>query len=118
MSISFDPGGIRRSEFESFYAKRLRVQKYSVIALAFETSPALKLPAKLYLAPQGSATYRELIRVMKVGRLGRGLRDLTKALENDPSYRLIAIGPYGNSDHLAGSNSPGLYAIWARLHGK
>ena len=56
MSISFDPGGIRRSEFESFYAKRLRVQKYSVIALAFETSPALKLPAKLYLAPQGSAT--------------------------------------------------------------
>jgi hypothetical protein len=117
-SISFDPGGIRRSELGSFYAQRLRARKYSVIALAFETRPALKIPGNLYLPPLGSTAYSELISVMRLGRLGRGLPYLTRALEQDPSYRLIAIGPYGNSDHSAGANTPGLYAIWVRVPGK
>jgi hypothetical protein len=115
MSISLDPAGMGRNEFGSFYAKRLHAQKYGVIALAFETRPAAMLPGSMRLPPRGSATYNELIRSVKAIRVWRGLPYLIQALERDPSYRLVAVGRYGNSDRLAGFRTPGLYAIWERV---
>jgi hypothetical protein len=112
MSIPLNPGGIPRNEFNSFYRDELRDQGYGLIALAFETRRAVNPPGNLRLSMWGNRIYHELISVMKVGQAGQGLPYFVTALEGDPSYRLVAIGPYGNGDSLAGSKSPGLYAIW------
>lgn len=109
---SLDPSGIHGKQLESFYAQQLRTQKYGVFALAFEPRPGRKLTGDLRLLRRGHLTGDELFRKSFRSVILRGLPYLAVALENDPSYRLVATGFYDSSDFLTGSSSDGFYAIW------
>ena len=115
VSPSLDPGGVGRNQLEPFYARRLRGQRYGIVALAFQERPGVNLSAGLRLLRQRRITSNELRRMVLLIRRERGLPYFIAALEKNLSYRLVAIGPYGNNDYLSGSRSPGFYVIWERM---
>jgi hypothetical protein len=43
-----------------------------------------------------------------------GLSALTLAIEQDPAYRLVAVGPYDSGVSYLGNNY-GVYAIWQKV---
>jgi len=111
---SLDPSDIYRNQLESFYAQQLRTQKYAIFALAFEARPNMKLTGDLRLLRQRRLTGNELRRNSLLSVFESGLPYLAVALENDPYYRLVGTGFYGNGDFLTSFRSDGFYAIWER----
>ncbi len=109
--MSLDPAsaGVPRSRWYSYYAGRLRSAGYGLIALFYARPAGLRLPASAVIG-QGDA-----IRI--AARLGGldalkvtepGAPVLTRALEHDKEFRLVAVGPYD------GVTLHGIYAIWLR----
>jgi hypothetical protein len=108
-AISLDPPGVPHSGWYSYYAGRLRTAGYGLIALFYERPPGMALPDG-GPAGQGDATRlgAELGRLAPMKVSEPGVPVLTRALEHDHEFRLVAIGPYDSV------SQDGIYAIWLR----
>lgn len=94
----------------SYYATQLRNGNYGLIALFYSTSfTSANLPASLLTSPQSARVSTELLGLVGINSGEPGLPALTQALEQDPAYRLLGVGPY-NSAH-----QHGVFAIWQRV---
>lgn len=108
-AMSLDPAGVPRSRWYSYYADRLRTDGYGLIALFYVR------PAGMALPPATSVSHGEAGRItVELSQLEPlkasepGVLVLTRALEHDREYRLVALGPYDSV------NQDGIYAIWLR----
>jgi hypothetical protein len=105
--LPLNPTGVPHRLWAEYYAAVLRHEDYGVIALFYATSfSSVKLPASLLLAPHGTHIYDDLLSLVGVNSGEPGLPALTVALEHDPAYKLVSVGPF-NSAHVSG-----IYAIW------
>lgn len=107
-ALQLNPVAVRQGVPSSYYSSQLKSGKYGVIALFYSTtlSSAPQLSSELLLSPPGISTNRKLLGLIGESSGESGLSALTLALENDPNYRRVAVGPY-NSAH-----DYGIYAIW------
>jgi hypothetical protein len=112
--LPLDPVAVPRDAWESYYAARLRKGNCEVIALFYATTfSSVKLPASILLSPHGPHIYQDLLGLVGVNSREPGLPALTLALEQDPAYRLVAVGPYDSGVSYLGYNY-GIYAIWQK----
>ena len=109
--FSLDPVTVSPSDWESYYNAQLNRGNYGVIALFYSTtfSSAPQLSSNLLLSPPSISTSRSLLAQVAKSSGEPGLSALTLALEKDPDYRRVAMGPY-NSAH-----DYGIYAIWQKV---
>jgi dolichyl-phosphate-mannose-protein mannosyltransferase len=116
IGLSLDPVFLRnRSAWPSYYRNGLRSHDYGVVALFYTTTfQTRQLPANILLSPGRPHIYNELLGLVGYNSGQPGLPELTLALEADPSYRLVAVGPYDSGASLTGY-SYGLYAIWRKV---
>ncbi len=114
-AMSLDPTstrGVPRDRWYSYFAAKLRTTGYGLIALFYRRRPGMRLPASTVIGAGDVARIGA-----ELGRLGAmkaaepGVPALTRALERDHEFRLVAVGPY-NSD-----TQDGIYAIWLREPG-
>ena len=110
--IPFSPPSLSPGSANAFYSKLLRETDYGAIAL-FYTTTLNELPGNMVLSPADSIAREQLLTVVASDTGSafvpmRGLPGLTRALENDPSYRLVAVGPYSSK------TTQGIYAIWQK----
>jgi hypothetical protein len=112
-ALSLDPASVRQSAWESYYAGKLQSGKFGVIALFYSTtfSSAPGLPGNLLLPPRVSNISQELLGLVADNSGEPGLTALTLAVEDDPNYSLVVVGPY-DSD-----TDNGVYAIWQEKAG-
>jgi len=68
----------------------------------------------MLLSPDRPHISQALLGLVGVNSGEPGLPDLTQALQRDPAYRLVAVGPYDSGVGYIGY-SHGLYAIWQRV---
>ncbi len=109
--MSLDPAstGVPHSRWYSYYADRLRSAGYGLIALFYARPAGMSLPGSTAVG-QGEAARI----AARLGRLDAmkvtepGVPALTRALEHDKEFRLVAVGPYD------GVTLHGIYAIWLR----
>ena len=107
--MSLDPPGVPRSRWHSYFADRLAGAGFGLIALFYDRPPGMTLPAGTSVAPRDAARIAaELARLRPLKASEPGVPVLTKALEHDRQFRLVAVGPYDSI------NSDGIYAIWLR----
>ncbi len=107
--LPLDPVAVRRSAWPSYYAARLRDGNYGVIALFYATNfSSVKLPGTILLSPSRPHIYEELLGLVGANSGEPGLPALTRALEQDPAYRLVSVGPFDSA------HSYGIYAIWQK----
>ncbi len=112
--LPLDPGTVPRSAWASYYAAGLRNGNYGVIALFYTTTfSSVKLPPSILLSPRGRHIYQDLLGLVGVNSRQPGLPALTLALEQDPAYRLVAVGPYDSGVSYLGYDY-GIYAIWQK----
>jgi hypothetical protein len=111
-----DPSTIRRSAWPAYYRATLRRKNYSLIALFYPTAfQTRELSASILLSPHQGQIYQQLLSLVASNYLGEpGLSPLTVAIEQDPSYRLVAVGPWDGGGTATGQSS-GLYAIWRKV---
>jgi hypothetical protein len=109
--LSLDPVKVPPSDWESYYSNQLRRGNYGVVVLFYSTtfSSGPQLSLQLLLSPPGTGANRELLGLVGESSGKPGLPALTLALEKDPAYRRVAVGPY-NSAH-----EYGIYAIWQKV---
>jgi putative flippase GtrA/glycosyltransferase involved in cell wall biosynthesis len=81
---------------------------YGFFSLFYPTSSAAPAILDSLVAGQSSATDQALLELAEAYPSQPGLLALTKALESDPSYKLVAVGPY-DSRYLTEA-----YAIWKK----
>ena len=108
-ALSLNPVSAPRSVWSSYYLALLRRGNYGVIALFYATtfSSGPDLPGSMLLSPpHGRRTNQDLLGLVGDNAGEPGLRALTLALEDDPDYRLAAIGPYDSAQDNE------FYAIW------
>ncbi len=107
--MSLDPPGVPRSRWHSYFANRLRTAGYGLIALFYTRPARMSLQAGTSVAP-ADATRRtaELAGLEPLKPSEPGVPALTRALEHDPEFRLVAVGPYDSA------KTNGIYAIWLR----
>jgi hypothetical protein len=110
-ALALDPVTVARDRLEAYYVSQLNSGRYGVIALFYSTtfSSAPELPKDLLLSPTGSQVNQALLRLVGDGSRQRGLPALTLALETDPDYRLVALGPYNSARNYS------TYAIWQKV---
>lgn len=109
--LSVDPAPVPRSGWTAYYRSRLAAAGYGVIALFYACPAGMTLPASLARGvPPGSPVLAELLRLRNLKASEPGVPALTRALERDPGYRLVAAGPYDSDVQH------GVFAIW-RLAG-
>jgi hypothetical protein len=107
--LSLEPGRVPRSRWYEFYADHVAAARFSLIALFYaapQSGPALRA-GTASVAP-GGPVYAELARLKNYKLNEVGVPALTRVLEHDRAYRLVAVGPYDSPD------SGGIYAIWQR----
>lgn len=109
--LSLDPVKMPPGDLQSYYTTQLSRGNYGVVVLFYSTtfSSGPQLSLKLLLSPPGTSVNRELLGLVAESSGKPGLPALTLALENDPAYRRVAVGPY-NSAH-----EYGIYAIWQKV---
>jgi hypothetical protein len=113
-SMQLDPA-LPRHDWGTYYAARLRTQKFGVIVLLYRTTlSSVTLPGDMLLSPDRPHISQALLGLVGVNSGEPGLPDLTQALQRDPAYRLVAVGPYDSGVGYIGY-SHGLYAIWQRV---
>jgi 4-amino-4-deoxy-L-arabinose transferase-like glycosyltransferase len=107
--MSLDPPGLPRSRWYGYFATRLRTAGYGLIALFYARPARMSLQARTSVA-QGDAARisAELAGLEPLKDSEPGVPVLTRALEHDREFRLVAIGPYDST------LQDGLYAIWLR----
>jgi putative flippase GtrA len=113
-SLSVGPATVPPSAWTSYYASQLASENYGVIALFYATTfSSAKLPGSILISSHGNRTYQELLSLVGDNSGEPGLPALTLALEIDPEYRLVAVGPY-NTSYISGTRAYGIYAIWQK----
>lgn len=107
--LSLDPGRVPRSRWYRFYVTHVAEGGFSLIAL-FYTAPRSgpELPAGAVTGAPSRAAEAELTRLKNYKLNEAGVPTLTRVLEHDRTYRLVAVGPYDSPD------IKGVYAIWQR----
>jgi hypothetical protein len=105
--LQLNPRGVNRARWIPYYAGRLRASHAGVIAL-FYAAPVKQKRASggAWLAAHRGHMYGALRSLPNFQRSEPGVPALTRAIERDPGYRLVAVGPY---DSAAQS---GIFAIW------
>lgn len=109
--MTLDPAsaGVRRDRWYSYFATKLRTEGYGLIALFYARPGGMTLPASTVVATSDGARI-----AAELGRLGAmkatepGVPALTRALERNHDFRLVAVGPYDSV------TQDGIYAIWLR----
>lgn len=111
--MELDPANIQGDLLNSYYVQQLRQHNYGVIVLFYSTTFSFaKLPGKVILSPH-STTYSDLLNLVGANSHEPGLSSLTLTLEQDPHYRLVAVGPYDTRVSFTSYNY-GVYAIWQK----
>jgi hypothetical protein len=116
-ALALDPAGlptpVPRSGWARYYQHQLSVGHYGIIALFYNTTFASTsaLPGSILLSPHGGRTYDRLLNLVGSNSGALGLPTLTLALEKDPAYQLVGVGPY-DASNLSGSHNYGVFAIW------
>ena len=88
---------------------QLRTGAYGVIVLFYAASFSSQgLSRSMLLVRHGKDTYHLLLSLVGDNSGEPGLPTLTLALENDPNYRLVAVGPYDSALNYS------IYAIWQK----
>lgn len=119
-ALALDPAGlptpVPRSEWPAYYRRQLHSGNYGIIALFYNTTFASTsaLPGSILLTPRGSRTYDKLLNLVGSNSGALGLPALTLALEKDPAYQLVGVGPY-DASNLSGTHNYGVFAIWKRV---
>jgi hypothetical protein len=110
-ALQLNPAAVPQPALSSYYSSQLEGGNYGLVVLFYSTtfSSAPQLSSELLLSPPGVTTNRELLGLVGESSGESGLSALTLALENDPDYRRVAVGPY-NSAH-----EYGIYAIWLKV---
>jgi hypothetical protein len=110
--LPLDPSWLAPNSWTAYYSRLLRKVDYGAIAL-FYTTTIHGLPSEL-LVPSHDDIAREKLLELVASNTGsahtpmRGLAALTVALEADPQYRLVAVGPCDTN------TIQGIYAIWRK----
>jgi glycosyltransferase involved in cell wall biosynthesis len=108
--ITLNPSALRPGAWSAYYRSALGRGNYGIIALFYVTSfSSARLPGSMLVSPHSGRIYQELLGQVGVNSGEPGLPELTLALEQDPAYRLVAVGRY-DSAHV-----PGIYAIWQKI---
>jgi hypothetical protein len=109
-SPSLNPVAIPPSAWNSYYRAQLHRGDYGLVALFYGTtfSSAPDLPGKVILRPPGDSANEKLLSLVGDDPAEPGLSALTQALQDDPDYNFIGIGPYDSA------STNGIYAIWQR----
>ncbi len=119
-ALALDPAGLPSpvppGQWPQYYRKQLRTGNYGIIALFYDTTFASTsaLPGSILLARHGGRTYDSLLNLVGSNSDALGLPTLTLALEKDPAYKLVAVGPYDESS-TPGTYDYGVFAIWKRV---
>lgn len=119
-ALALDPAGlptpVPKSQWPRYYKHQLSTGNYGIITLFYNTTFASTsaLPGSILLAPHGGRTYTTLLNLVGTNSGALGLPALTLALEKDPAYQLVAVGPYDESS-LSGTHDYGVFAIWRRV---
>jgi hypothetical protein len=107
-AMSLDPP-VPRSRWYSYFATNLRTAGYGLITLFYAEPPGMRLPSNPMVGPAEAARLgSELGRMTSMKASEPGVATLTRALEHDSDFRLVAIGPYDSAVQ------DGIYAIWLR----
>src|SRR5262245_61003690 len=105
--MSLDPPGVPRDRLYAYFAHRLRTAGYGLIALFYDRPAGMALPAGPSVAPADAAHIAAQLGDLEPLKPNEpGVPVLTRALANDPDFRLVAVGPYDSS------RKNGIYAIW------
>lgn len=113
--LELDPANVHQGSLSAYYALQLRTHNYGAIALFYQTTfSSAKLPGALILSPHRSGTYDQLLSLVGSNSHEPGLSSLTLALEQDPQYQLVTVGPYNTHISFTGYYY-GVYAIWQRV---
>jgi hypothetical protein len=107
--------GTPRSVADAYYARALQRFDFGTVALFYTTSLS-GLPRAMVLSSHEGLAQSQLLRVVadNTGSAGHPvawLPALTVAMEHDPRYRLVAVGPYDSG------TTANTYAIWKRVSG-
>jgi putative flippase GtrA/glycosyltransferase involved in cell wall biosynthesis/4-amino-4-deoxy-L-arabinose transferase-like glycosyltransferase len=111
-SVPPSPAGLSSSERDAYYLRFLQRANFGAIAL-FYTTTLHGLPTRM-VVPSSRALAREALLNVVASNTGSAgdpmawLPAFTIALENDPAYRLVSIGPYDTS------TTANIYAIWQK----
>lgn len=109
-TLSLDPVKMPADTWESYYVSQLRTGAYGVIALFYAASFSSQgLPRSMLLIRHGKNTYHLLLSLVGDNSGEPGLPALTLALENNPNYRLVAVGRYDSALNYS------IYAIWQKV---
>jgi hypothetical protein len=113
--LPLDPVAVPRDAWEPYYAAQLRSGNCQVITLLYATTfSSVKLPGTILLSPRTHHVYLDLLGLVGINSHEPGLSALTLAIEQDPAYRLVAVGPYDSGVSYLGNNY-GVYAIWQKV---
>ena len=112
---SLDPATVSPQAREPYYEAQLKSGNYGTIALFYSTTFApMRLTKRILLPQSTSATYQALLGLVGTNSREPGLPALTEALEKDPEYYLVTVGPYDTSN-ISGTHNYGVYAIWQKV---
>ena len=107
-AMSLDPPG-PRSRWYAYFATRLRTAGFGLITLFYEKPPGMRLPPEVMVSAGDAARLGA-----QLGHLGAmkasepGVPALTRALEHDHEFALVAVGPYDSGVQDS------IYAIYLR----
>ncbi len=120
LALSLDPPSVYHSiapsGWPAFYEGGLANGKYSAVVLFFATSSdatAQRAEARIQ-SGDPAADYASLMHLHGLTAGQPGIGDLTTALFDDRTYRLVAVGPY-DMGTLFGNREYGLFAIWRKV---
>jgi hypothetical protein len=110
-TLSLDPLGVARGNWESYYADQLKSGNYGIIVLFYSTtfSSAPELTSELLFSPPGSGLKTGLLTLVGKASGEPGIPPFTLALEKDPEYSLVRSGSY------SGGHEYNVYAIWRKV---
>jgi Dolichyl-phosphate-mannose-protein mannosyltransferase len=107
--MSLDPPGLARNRWPSYFADRLRAAGFGLIALFYDRPAGMTVPADTRVAPRDAARIAaKLARLQPLNASEPGVPVLTRALQRDGEFRLVAVGHYDSV------KKDGIYAIWLR----
>ena len=107
--MSLDPPGVPRSRWYSYFASRVRTAGYGLIALFYARPAGMALPADNTVRPGEAARITAELGQLEAMKVSEpGVPVLTRALEHDREFQLVAVGPYDSV------RQDGIYAIWLR----
>jgi len=108
--VSLEPTNLPEASWPGYYRQQVGADKYSVVILTFPAAATAFSMQPGSSVPPSNGQLRLDLKDLTIGDYwNAGLYDLAMALEADPHYELVRIGPY--SSDLA----PGTYMVWKRI---